>query len=191
MSAVYREWNFGHSQWLPEALPSSHLVCPPVCLRTPAWPPPSLRCRSTPAACPGGPCDSVGRGLWSDPEGLQSSSSWSPPPSGEETQLASFSSAQTDTMYHGKCICKCGSVCALHYSQRKWFLTHHSADELIVYGLLHKQTSSGNAVLTFVEIHRAHSLRSNTHTHTHTQLTAWYLLHTTHVTRCGCVTGLG
>lgn len=32
-------------------------------------------------------------------------------------------------------------------------LTHHPADELIVNGLLHKQTASSNAVLPFVEIH--------------------------------------
>lgn len=42
--------------------------------------------------------------------------------------------------------------------------THHPADVLIMDGFLHKQTSSGNAVLTFVEIHGAHALWSRRHT---------------------------
>lgn len=60
--------------------PAAYLACPPACLRTPAWPPPSRPPHSTPAACPSGPCGSVGRGLWSDPAGLQFSSSLSLPP---------------------------------------------------------------------------------------------------------------
>lgn len=58
----------------------AYLACPPVDPRTPAWLPPSRPPRSTPAACPGGPCGSVGHGLWSDPADLRFSSSLSLPP---------------------------------------------------------------------------------------------------------------
>lgn len=46
--------------------------------------------------------------------------------------------------------------------------THHTADELIMNGFLHKQTASSNAVLTFVKIHWAHALW-NSRRHTNTQ----------------------
>lgn len=49
-------------------------------------------------------------------------------------------------------------ITPLIYSVSEFWLTHHSADELIVNGLLHKQTAGSDAVLTFVEVHRAHSL---------------------------------
>lgn len=42
--------------------------------------------------------------------------------------------------------------------KRKQGLTHHSADVLVMYGLLYKQTTCSNAVLTFVKVDRAHAL---------------------------------
>lgn len=36
---------------------------------------------------------------------------------------------------------------------------HHSPDVLVMYGLLHKQASSSDAVLSFVEEHRTHTLQ--------------------------------
>lgn len=38
------------------------------------------------------------------------------------------------------------------------FGTHHSVNELVVYGLLHKETAGSDAVLALVEKHRAHAL---------------------------------
>ncbi len=43
---------------------------PPVSRHTQALPPPSRRAHSTPPACPGEPCGSEVRDLWSDPKDL-------------------------------------------------------------------------------------------------------------------------
>lgn len=130
-----------HSSCFHPAGVDSYLACPPGGPRTPAWPPPSPRCHSTPAACPGGLCGSGGRGLWSDQEGLRCSSSLSPPP---WRKSVVFISPGLFGIFR---------------------VTHHSTDELVVYGRLHEQTSGSDAVLAFVEIHGAHALRRTTRKH--------------------------